>query len=369
MKTKVLIGEDNVVTQQVLKAMLESKDCEVTTASTHEDLITHLENGTFNFLLLDYHLDQDADFILDKIRKLTNDNSTLPVYIMSAGKKKDIIDKLSSFKVDGFLEKPIENNQLSILPLNTTVSISDSDDQFLKSIIGDNPNRIKAISNFFIAEVPTALTTIEKLLQYNDFNGVKKLVHKIRPAYTYVGRDDIQIKMGEWELDLAQGKNQSDYKNTLDQVIQETKKLVATFSSQLTNEATSTSQQKNTSYSELNGLKILMVDDNQVILSVFTSLLHSYKVEVHTAMNGSEGVSVAFSLHPDLILMDIHMPEMDGVEAINMIREKGLKVPIIAISNAIDRKNEALNAGANQFLLKPVDASDLLSAIVTELRL
>jgi CheY-like chemotaxis protein len=369
MQIKVLIGEDNVVTQQVLKAMLESKDCEVTTASTHEDLITHLENGAFNFLLLDYHLDHDADFILDKIRKLTNDNSTLPVYIMSAGKKKDIIDKLSSYKVDGFLEKPIENNQLNSLPLNKTVSISDSDDQFLRSIIGDNPNRIKAINDFFIAEVPPALTTIEYLLQKNDFNGVKKLVHKIRPAYTYVGRDDIQIKMGEWELDLAQGKNQSDYKNTLDQVSQETKKLVATFSSQLTNEATSTSQQKNTSYSELNGLKILLVDDNQVILSVFTSLLHSYKVEVHTAMNGFEGVSEALDQHPDLILMDIQMPEMDGVDAIGMIREKGLKVPIIAISNAKDRKNDALIAGANQFLLKPVDASDLLSAIVSELHL
>ncbi|MEQ8244045.1 response regulator, partial [Fulvivirga sp.] len=331
MQTKVLIGEDNLVTQQVLKAMLEAKNCQVAVASTYEDLMQKLQNTSFSLLLLDYHLDQDADFILEKIRNLNNDNSTLPVYIMSAGKRDDIIDKISSYKVDGFLEKPIDKKQLTILPLNKAVLTSDSENHFIKSIIGDNPNRIKAINDFFITEVPPALTAIEKYLQSNDFTDAKKLVHKIRPAYTYIGRDDIQIKMRAWEHDLAQGKNPEDYRNILNQVCQETEKIISTFSPGLSNEATRTQQLQNTNYSRLNGLKVLIVDDNQVILSVFTSLLHIYNVEVHTAMNGSEGVSETLSKHPSLILMDIHMPEMDGVEAISIIREKGIKVPIIAI--------------------------------------
>ncbi|MGB4971713.1 MAG: response regulator [Cyclobacteriaceae bacterium] len=211
MRTKVLIGEDNLVTQQVLKAMLESRNCVVTTASTFEDILTQLQNDTFSFLLLDYHLDQDADFVLGKIRKLTNSNSSIPVHIMSAGRREDVMEKLHDFKIDGFLKKPIENDQLDALLSNSNTTINSSgDDQYLRSIIGDNPDRINAIRDFFLTEVPPALITIAELLQKKDFTGVKKLVHKIRPAYTYVGRDDIQVKMGLWEDDLLQEKKSSE---------------------------------------------------------------------------------------------------------------------------------------------------------------
>ncbi|MEQ9415008.1 MAG: response regulator, partial [Cyclobacteriaceae bacterium] len=122
-------------------------------------------------------------------------------------------------------------------------------------------------------------------------------------------------------------------------------------------------------YPQLEGLSILLVDDNQVIISVFTSLFQSHKMIVHAAKNGSEGISEAINKQPDLVLMDLHMPGTDGVTAIAEIRKKGITTPIIAISNATHRKDEALAVGANNFLLKPVNASDLLDTIAAELNL
>lgn len=370
MRTKVLLGEDNLVTQQVLKAMLESRNCDVTTASTFEEILSQLQNNTFSFLLLDYHLDQDADFVLSKIRSLANSSSTIPVHIMSAGRREDMMEMLNAFKVDGFLKKPIENDQLDTLLSDVNIATAPStNDQYLRSIIGDNKDRIETITDFFLAEVPPALVAIAQLLQKRDYVAVKKLVHRIRPAYTYLGKDDLQVKMGEWEDDLLQEKNRHNYENILREINHETENLILTFPKNHPIKTESTTGQIPLAHPKLHGLSILIVDDNQVILSVFSSLLQSHKMDVRTAKNGAEGVLETVNNNPDLILMDLHMPGIDGVEAISTIRKKRITTPIIAISNATTQKEEALIAGANNFLLKPVDATDLLNAIVTSLNI
>ncbi len=81
--------------------------------------------------------------------------------------------------------------------------------------------------------------------------------------------------------------------------------------------------------------------------------------EIRRAKNGLEAVQLFRELAPDLILMDIKMPEMDGLEATEMIRRENQTIPIIAITAfAFDKdRQRALSVGCNDYLSKPISAA------------
>ncbi|MDR2541842.1 MAG: response regulator [Treponema sp.] len=112
-------------------------------------------------------------------------------------------------------------------------------------------------------------------------------------------------------------------------------------------------------------VKILVVDDNSINLNVATGLLQLYKIEAQTALSGSQAIEMISKNHYDLVFMDHMMPEMDGIEATKIIREMGVKLPIIALTAnvIIGAKEEFVNAGMDDMLTKPISKS-LLSQIL-----
>lgn len=109
--------------------------------------------------------------------------------------------------------------------------------------------------------------------------------------------------------------------------------------------------------------KILMVDDNRFNRAVFKSLLCSYGFEIIEAGNGREGLAKAMEFKPDVIITDIVMPEMDGIELIRQIRQSpDLKDKIIFAASASvyheDQEN-CIKAGADGFIPKPIEAGHI----------
>lgn len=101
---------------------------------------------------------------------------------------------------------------------------------------------------------------------------------------------------------------------------------------------------------------ILVAEDNESnFLLVFTVLKRDYSII--RAHNGIEAIDKFESEHPDVILMDIKMPDMDGLTATKKIREHDSHTPIIALSAfAFETdKQEAMSAGCNDYITKPVD--------------
>jgi signal transduction histidine kinase/DNA-binding NarL/FixJ family response regulator len=118
---------------------------------------------------------------------------------------------------------------------------------------------------------------------------------------------------------------------------------------------------------------VLIVDDMLASRMVLADTLGELGFETRQAVNGLDGLEQAEAAPPDLILMDIRMPVMDGLEAMQQIREvEALRsVPIIAVSAAVTTEDRArsLAAGANAFLPKPVEHEELIRLIGRHLKL
>ena len=119
--------------------------------------------------------------------------------------------------------------------------------------------------------------------------------------------------------------------------------------------------------------KVLVVDDVAENRAVLIGMLGPLGFATAEAVNGREGVEQAEAVRPDLILMDLVMPEMDGLEAMRRLRQLPdfKEIPVIAISASASRDDEAssLAAGANTFLPKPINLSRLLAQIGALLKL
>jgi two-component system, cell cycle response regulator DivK len=113
--------------------------------------------------------------------------------------------------------------------------------------------------------------------------------------------------------------------------------------------------------------RILIVDDNEDNRDVLTRRLKRKGFDVAVAAGGQEGIQKASDDKPDLILMDMNMPELDGWEATATIRGNGINVPVIAITaHAMNGDRErAIQAGCNEYHTKPVEMDKLLGLIET----
>ena len=115
--------------------------------------------------------------------------------------------------------------------------------------------------------------------------------------------------------------------------------------------------------------RILIVDDELAIRRFLTTALEGGEFSLHQAKDGRTALAAAVAVKPDIILLDLGLPDMDGVEVISRIREWS-QVPIIVLSvrdREID-KVKALDAGADDYLTKPFGVGELLARIRATLR-
>ncbi|MEV0599036.1 response regulator transcription factor [Streptomyces sp. NPDC050315] len=114
-------------------------------------------------------------------------------------------------------------------------------------------------------------------------------------------------------------------------------------------------------------IKVLLVDDHQVVrrgLRTFLEVQDDIEV-VGEAADGEEGVAAAERLHPDVVLMDIKMPGMDGVEALRLLREQRSPARVLIVTSFTEQRTviPALRAGAAGYVYKDIDPDALAGAI------
>ena len=114
----------------------------------------------------------------------------------------------------------------------------------------------------------------------------------------------------------------------------------------------------------MNKLTILVVEDDPSVKNLMTTTLRTHDYNFLTAQNGQSGIIQASSHNPDIVLLDLGLPDMDGTEVIRNIRSWS-NMPIIVISARSEDmdKIEALDAGADDYLTKPFSVEELLARL------
>ena len=112
--------------------------------------------------------------------------------------------------------------------------------------------------------------------------------------------------------------------------------------------------------------RVLIVDDQELVRVGFRMILERGGIEVvGEAADGVEAVSLAAALEPDVVLMDVRMPRLDGIEATRQLlaRSPGTKVVALTTFDLDEYVYEAVRAGASGFLLKDIPPADLVHAV------
>lgn len=119
----------------------------------------------------------------------------------------------------------------------------------------------------------------------------------------------------------------------------------------------------------MDGALILIVDDEKQIRRMLYTALSGHHYHVIEASTGREGLEIAACQHPDIILLDLGLPDMDGVEVIRSLREwSDTPIIILSVREHEQDKVQALDAGAEDYLTKPFGISELLARIRVILR-
>ena len=120
----------------------------------------------------------------------------------------------------------------------------------------------------------------------------------------------------------------------------------------------------------LTGISILMAEDNELNVLVAKTFLEKWGANIDVAVNGEEAVKKLDPNKHQLILMDMHMPVMDGYEAISVIRSQGIETPIVALTASLPSEVEekAKNLSINGIVTKPFEPEDFLKLLIKILR-
>ena len=116
-----------------------------------------------------------------------------------------------------------------------------------------------------------------------------------------------------------------------------------------------------------NQFRILVVDDDPKIVFMLTNLLEDNGYQVVTAANGEVALDCAAIDHPDLVLLDVGLPDMDGTEVCAKLRRnpltRSIRVIFLTAFSSDERLEQAIDMGGDDFLIKPVNGAELLLRI------
>jgi DNA-binding NtrC family response regulator len=109
--------------------------------------------------------------------------------------------------------------------------------------------------------------------------------------------------------------------------------------------------------------KILFVDDDESILNALGTYYEKLGHEVHRASSGKEGIAIHERVRPDVTVLDVFMPEMSGMEVLEVLRKRDAVVIMLTGQGEIEIAVQAMKLGAENFLTKPVDVNHLTATI------
>lgn len=113
-------------------------------------------------------------------------------------------------------------------------------------------------------------------------------------------------------------------------------------------------------------MRVLIIDDHALFRVGLQELLERRGIEVAGAVgDGKEGLQLAQELEPDVVLLDLRMPNMDGLAVLRALRDRGLEMPVVMLTTSSDERDlvESLRSGAQGYLIKDMEPDEVINAL------
>ncbi|MCU0420135.1 MAG: response regulator [Cyclobacteriaceae bacterium] len=214
----ILIGEDNSVTRQVMEAQVGARGHTVTTASTAAEVVAHHAAIPFDVVLLDFHLDEDAPVVLQRMQAA----HTQPwprIFLLTAESAVRMAPKAEGLPVEAVWTKPLQPDHLDQLNRPATSSgKTEGAIQSLSELLGNNPERLKKIIDIFVRETPKYLHAMKQAVAARHARALQATVHKAKAGYGYLGLTALHHQLDDLEEKLDKPVAWDDVENEVNQL-------------------------------------------------------------------------------------------------------------------------------------------------------
>jgi HAMP domain-containing protein/CheY-like chemotaxis protein/signal transduction histidine kinase len=381
----LLIVEDDPEFAKILRDLARGKGFKTIVALRGDTALALAREYKPDAITLDLRLPViDGWTVLDRLK---HDSRTrhIPVHLISASD--DGKQRAMSLGAIAFLKKPVDKEELDTA-LNDVKGFIERRVKSLLIVEDDATQRraiLELIGNGDVQS--TAVGSAEECLReleqkhfdcmvvdlgLPDMSGFD-LIEKIKttetlrdlPIIVYTGRDlsedeETQLKRFSDAIIVKSAKS-------MEQLLDETALFLHRVEANLPENKRRMLKQVHQSDPVFEGKRVLVVDDDVRNIFAITSVLERYKMQVAYAENGKKGIEILRDSKPDVVLMDVMMPEMDGYETMREIRKipEFSALPIIALTAKAMKgdREKCIEAGASDYITKPVETEQLLSLL------
>jgi CheY-like chemotaxis protein len=223
--------------------------------------------------------------------------------------------------------------------------------------------------NTFIDNFPLHEKELRASLEKKDVAAISRRVLRIRETLVSMGCDDLAAECWKYinGFDISKFDRVSAYitffLSTLTALSIDVQMAIFLDKNQDKNKE---EEQEESDADKTNAEKIILaVDDDPMCLDLLRSALQEAQCKLICATSGSQALNMMAQEKPNLFILDIYMPEMDGIELAKKIRETAPKAPIVFITGNADKNNviRAASAGGADFILKPINPGNVVSRI------
>ena len=404
LRGNVLLAEDNIINQEVAKGILKVIGCEVTVASNGVEAVDVSARIKFDIILMDCHMPGMDGFVataLIREREQANNSNKIPIIALTADVQKGVIEQCLDAGMDGYLSKPYTRRQLQEalkqwLPLVHKPRINEinaptqpaqgKDSDLMEDAVlnqdalenlrplttSDGENLLDRAIALFIETAPAEVAALKTALAENDPANLAKIAHNFKSSCGNLGATSLATKSANLETIAKQGHTQgiSELVGSLSSELPLVIKALRKETSSLAASLVSTFEHPSAQTS--NNPKILLIDDDPNYRDITSSALRSAGFLVEEVTNGSDAILRVKRQLPDLILLDANMPELDGFETCRQLKKDPAltDIPIIMATGLddVDSVHKAFEAGASDFITKPINFSILIQRVNFGLR-
>ena len=387
---KILVVDDSRANQQVACAMLERLGCQATLANNGKEALETVVREDYDLIFMDCNMPVMNGYDCTKqIRIYEGDQAgTLPIIAMTANNSENEERICREAGMSDFLPKPLSlvglREKLTYWYANDSVAHNELDEEPVEKPADVDAKEVKqpvakytglsydvkviaslreavgevvsSMIGAFLEDTPIYIGKLKIALTEKDARQVRDMAHTIKGSAANFGA----VELVAASKKLEDGATQED----LSDGVQLLKRISLAFDAlqkDLKQEISLDTETAKIPPKSGNSSNILVVDDDRTVRMALVDAFTREHYEVEEANNGMQALNICKRHMPDLVLMDAVMPELDGFDACQMIRElpHGSDIPVLMITALDDEQSivRAFSSGATDYVSKPINFS------------